>query len=75
MKKEAKLGFFDYRINDVEDPNILIAGCETGQHSMVAASRFKNVNFLAVDLSLSSLAYAKRKMEGAGLAKYRLYTS
>ena len=49
------------RIERVKKPNILIAGCGTGQHSIDTASRFKNCKVLAVDLSLSSLAYAKRK--------------
>ena len=67
MTKKAKLRCFFYRINDVEKPHILIAGCRAGQHSIVTASRFKNVNFLAVDLSLFNLVYAKRKTEELGL--------
>lgn len=46
-----------------ERPDILIAGCGTGQHALEVASRFKNSNVLAVDLSLRSLSYAKRKTE------------
>ena len=42
-------------------PFILIAGCGTGQHSIVTASRFSNCQVTAVDLSIASLAYAKRK--------------
>jgi len=45
----------------IDKPDILIAGCGTGQHSIGTASRFKNSKVLAVDLSLSSLSYAKRK--------------
>jgi tetratricopeptide (TPR) repeat protein/SAM-dependent methyltransferase len=41
--------------------DILIAGCGTGQHSVETAQQFKNARVLAVDLSMSSLAYAKRK--------------
>ncbi len=37
--------------------------CGTGQHSITTASRFKSTSILAVDLSLSSLTYAKRKTE------------
>ena len=44
-------------------PDILIAGCGTGQHSITTAARFKSSKVLAIDLSLSSLAYAKRKTE------------
>ena len=64
--KELKLRLFDKTINDVEAPNILIAGCGTGQHSISTASKIKNAKVLAVDLSLSSLAYAKRKTEELG---------
>ena len=44
-----------------EKPEILIAGCGTGQHALTTASRFKGAHVLAVDLSLSSLSYAMRK--------------
>ena len=54
---------FDTDICKATTPNILIAGCGTGQHSISTAARFKNSRVLAVDLSLSSLAYAKRKTE------------
>ena len=47
-------------------PFILIAGCGTGQHSIGAASRFSKCDVTAVDLSLSSLAYAKRKTDEFG---------
>ena len=66
ITKELKLRLFDKTINDVEAPNILIAGCGTGQHSIGTASKIKNAKVLAVDLSLSSLAYAKRKTEELG---------
>ena len=58
---EVKLKLHDNKITGVEEPEILIAGCGTGQHSIGTAARFKSSNVLAVDLSLSSLAYAKRK--------------
>jgi tetratricopeptide (TPR) repeat protein len=48
-------------------PNILVAGCGTGQHSIETSLRFKDCKVLAIDLSLSSLAYAKRKTEELGL--------
>jgi 2-polyprenyl-3-methyl-5-hydroxy-6-metoxy-1,4-benzoquinol methylase len=54
-------GFFS------DNPQILIAGCGTGQHSLSAASRFKNSRVTAIDLSLSSLAYAKRKTQELGV--------
>ena len=47
--------------------NVLVAGCGTGQHSIGTASRFKSSKVLAIDLSLSSLAYAKRKTDELGI--------
>ncbi len=47
--------------------DILIAGCGTGQHSIGTAQRFPNARVLAVDLSLTSLCYAKRKTLALGL--------
>ena len=46
-----------------ENPEILVAGCGTGQHALTTASRFSNARLLAVDLSLSSLTYARRMTE------------
>tara|TARA_Y100000816_G_scaffold276661_1_gene246062 strand:- start:292 stop:2391 length:2100 start_codon:yes stop_codon:yes gene_type:complete len=42
--------------------NILIAGCGTGQQ-LVSKTSYANSNIIAIDLSLSSLAFAKRKMQ------------
>jgi len=55
-------------INEIDTPQILIAGCGTGEHSITTATRFKNCDVLAIDLSLSSLAYAKRKTEELGIS-------
>ena len=41
--------------------DILIAGCGTGRHSIAVAQMFSEAQLLAIDLSLSSLSYAKRK--------------
>ena len=46
---------------------ILIAGCGTGQHSIETAQRFSGAQVLAIDLSLTSLCYAKRKTRELGL--------
>jgi tetratricopeptide (TPR) repeat protein/2-polyprenyl-3-methyl-5-hydroxy-6-metoxy-1,4-benzoquinol methylase len=40
---------------------ILIAGCGTGQHSIETAQQFIAAQVLAIDLSLASLCYAKRR--------------
>ena len=60
---QSRIKLFEKGICDVDAPDILVAGCGTGQHSIGTAVRFKNSNVLAIDLSLSSLAYAKRKTE------------
>lgn len=47
--------------NRVEKTEILIAGCGTGQQSIEAAQLYDSVEVLAIDLSVSSLCYARRK--------------
>lgn len=42
-------------------PTVLVAGCGTGQQPIEVACLLKNSEVLAVDLSMASLAYAKRK--------------
>jgi tetratricopeptide (TPR) repeat protein/SAM-dependent methyltransferase len=50
------------------DIEMLIAGCGTGLESIAAAQQFPAARILAVDLSLSSLAYAKRKTREIGMS-------
>ena len=40
---------------------VLVAGCGTGRHPIEVAQKYKDARVLAVDLSLTSLCYAKRK--------------
>ena len=63
MAEASKLKLNCHKINNSKSPDILVAGCGTGQQSISTAARFKSSKVLAVDLSLSSLAYAKRKTE------------
>ena len=49
-------------------PCILVAGCGTGQHAVATALRYPGGTVLAVDLSLASLAYARRKSAELGVA-------
>ena len=58
---ELELHLNSEDIKDVIAPKLLIAGCGTGQHSIEAASYYLDCKVIAVDLSLASLAYAKRK--------------
>jgi len=51
-----------------ERPNVLVAGCGTGQHPITLARRFPDANVTAVDLSRSSLAYAARKSRELGVS-------
>ena len=60
-----KSSFQSLAKNDQAD--ILIAGCGTGLHSIDVARTFRGAKVLAVDLSLTSLSYAKRKTEELGL--------
>ena len=48
--------------------DVLIAGCGTGQQAIVSARRLSGARLLAVDLSLSSLCYAKRMSRAFGLS-------
>jgi SAM-dependent methyltransferase len=50
-----------------EQPEILIAGCGTGEHAIGTASRFIHGRILAVDLSRASLSYALRKTRERGI--------
>jgi 2-polyprenyl-3-methyl-5-hydroxy-6-metoxy-1,4-benzoquinol methylase/Flp pilus assembly protein TadD len=47
--------------------DILIAGCGTGSHSIDSALRFPQAHILAIDISRTSLAYARRKSRELGL--------
>jgi Flp pilus assembly protein TadD/2-polyprenyl-3-methyl-5-hydroxy-6-metoxy-1,4-benzoquinol methylase len=61
MCAEQNLHLHSKSIKNVIAPAILIAGCGTGQQSIETASYFSDCQVTAVDLSLASLAYAKRK--------------
>ena len=47
--------------------DILIAGCGTGSHAIQSAQVYPNARLLAVDISMTSLAYARRKTRELGL--------
>jgi len=51
------------RLDEDRNPEILVAGCGTGQHSIGTSQTIKGAKILAVDLSMASLSYAKRKTE------------
>jgi len=65
--KKAELKTTNEYLKNIKNPKILIAGCGTGQHSILTASRFKNCTVIAIDISKNSLAYAKRKSDELGI--------
>jgi SAM-dependent methyltransferase len=54
-------------IGKTSGPDVLIGGCGTGRHSILFARAYPGAKVLAVDLSLSSLSYAKEKTRAMGL--------
>ncbi len=52
---------------DDSAPQVLVAGCGTGMHAIIAAQRYAGPRVLAIDLSLSSLSYAVRKTREMGI--------
>ena len=66
LRRMLPLGRF-IPMPDDSAPEVLIAGCGTGSHPIIAAQLFRGVRVLAIDLSLSSISYAKRKTQELGL--------
>ncbi|MEO8304579.1 MAG: tetratricopeptide repeat protein [Betaproteobacteria bacterium] len=52
----------------VAPARILVAGCGTGRHPVGTALAFPDATVLAVDLSLASLAFAKRRTQELSIA-------
>lgn len=52
---------------DMHPLKVLVAGCGTGRHAILTASRFTDAQVLAIDLSTASLAYAERMVEEMGV--------
>ena len=59
--------FPNFRPPTSASPDVLIAGCGTGQHVATVALQFTGLNILAIDLSRASLAYARRATGALGL--------
>jgi 2-polyprenyl-3-methyl-5-hydroxy-6-metoxy-1,4-benzoquinol methylase len=53
---------------DDRAPEILVAGCGTGRDAIFVARQFRGARVLAIDLSLRSVSYAKRKTQELGVA-------
>ena len=54
-------------LRDDSQPEVLIPGCGTGSQPILAIRRFRDIRVLAVDLSLNSISYAKRKTQELGI--------
>ena len=54
-------------LDNDQDLEVLVAGCGTGQHSINCSQIIKDSKILAIDLSMASLAYAKRKTIEMGI--------
>ncbi len=67
VSEDAQLKIVNKNILTCNNPDILVAGCGTGQHAIETASRFKNSSITAIDISLNSLGYAKRSALELGL--------
>ena len=67
ISDEENLHLHSKSIKNIIAPDILVAGCGTGQHSIRTAARFSDCQVTAVDLSLVSLAYAKRMTNKLGI--------
>ena len=61
MGSDNALNFDKSAPIDFSCPKVLVAGCGTGQQAIELAHRLDGADILAVDLSLNSLSYAKRK--------------
>jgi tetratricopeptide (TPR) repeat protein/2-polyprenyl-3-methyl-5-hydroxy-6-metoxy-1,4-benzoquinol methylase len=66
LRRSLPFGLFTPMPDD-SAPEALIAGCGTGSHSVITAQRFRGIRVLAIDLSLSSISYAKRKTKELGI--------
>lgn len=66
LESSLNLKFSKDSIQHLVSPDVLIAGCGTGQHPLATAARIRNCKVLAIDLSRKSLAYAARKSREFG---------
>ena len=68
-----KLKMVDDRINAVDAPEILVAGCGTGKQAINLAASIRDAHVVAVDLSAASIGYAKLKTREYGLTNIDFY--
>lgn len=73
LAKSLKLRLTDERILRVGAPEILVAGCGTGKQTINLAASIRNAHVVAVDLSATSIGYAKLKTQEYGLSNIAYY--
>ena len=61
--KNLDLNFNEESVKNWDNVDVLVAGCGTGQHAITTATKYENSFITAIDLSATSLSYAKRKAE------------
>lgn len=67
VRLRAALPFQTIPAVGITTPDILVAGCGTGLHAILAATSYYDARVLAIDLSRTSLAYARRKAGELGI--------
>tara|TARA_B110000858_G_scaffold193896_1_gene247323 strand:+ start:452 stop:2377 length:1926 start_codon:yes stop_codon:yes gene_type:complete len=82
VSPNLKYNHYDYVFNtlnlkSLDEPsnikNVLIAGCGTGQHGILRALECKDINFTAIDISSTSLAFAIKKAQDLNLSNIKFY--
>lgn len=68
VRLRSALPFQTIPPGSITKPEVLVAGCGTGLHAILAATSYYDARVLAIDLSRTSLAYAKRKADELGIA-------
>ncbi len=68
VRLRSALPFQTIPAASITNPQILVAGCGTGLHAILAATSYYDAQVLAIDLSRTSLAYARRKADELGIA-------
>ena len=70
-----EIGISEIQLRDftINSPRILVAGCGTGKHAISTATSHPTSKVIAVDLSLSSLAYAVKKAAEFGITNIEFH--
>ena len=69
INNEISPNRININVDNKQQSKVLIAGCGTGKQ-ILQALKYENSVITAIDLSLSSLAYAKRKLDELGTVSY-----